>query len=292
MIQGCATALITPFTSKGELDEEGLRSLVSFQEENDVDYIVPCGTTGESATLTHAEHLKVIEIVMDQVKRAKVIAGAGSNATHEAIHLSKGAKDLGVHAILSISPYYNKPTQKGIVKHYEAIVKAVDIPLIVYNVPGRTGSNINPSTVFKLAEVPNIAGIKEASGNLGQIMAILEKAPKGFSVVSGDYALTYPMMALGANGVISVASNVVPKQVSSMVHHALEGDWMKARQEHYHLLSLFNNLFVESNPIPVKTALNLMGMPGGAFRMPLCEMEPANLEIVRKSLVDLKLLAK
>ena len=292
MIQGCATALITPFTSKGELDEEGLRSLVSFQEENDVDYIVPCGTTGESATLTHAEHLKVIEIVMDQVKRAKVIAGAGSNATHEAIHLSKGAKDLGVHAILSISPYYNKPTQKGIVKHYEAIVKAVDIPLIVYNVPGRTGSNINPSTVFKLAEVPNIAGIKEASGNLGQIMAILEKAPKGFSVVSGDDALTYPMMALGANGVISVASNVVPKQVSSMVHHALEGDWMKARQEHYHLLSLFNNLFVESNPIPVKTALNLMGMPGGAFRMPLCEMEPANLEIVRKSLVDLKLLAK
>lgn len=292
MIQGCATALITPFTSKGELDEEGLRSLVSFQEENDVDCIVPCGTTGESATLTHAEHLKVIEIVMDQVKRAKVIAGAGSNATHEAIHLSKGAKDLGVHAILSISPYYNKPTQKGIVKHYEAIAKAVDIPLIVYNVPGRTGSNINPSTVFKLAEVPNIVGIKEASGNLGQIMAILEKAPRGFSVVSGDDALTYPMMALGANGVISVASNVVPKQVSSMVHHALEGDWIKARQEHYHLLSLFNNLFVESNPIPVKTALNLMGMPGGAFRLPLCEMEPANLEIVRKSLIDLKLLTK
>jgi 4-hydroxy-tetrahydrodipicolinate synthase len=292
MIQGCATALITPFTSKGELDEEGLRSLVSFQEENDVDYIVPCGTTGESATLTHAEHLKVIEIVMDQVKKVKVIAGAGSNATHEAIHLSKGAKDLGVHAILSISPYYNKPTQKGIVKHYEAIAKAVDIPLIVYNVPGRTGSNINPSTVFKLAEVPSIAGIKEASGNLGQIMAILEKAPRGFSVVSGDDALTYPMMALGANGVISVASNVVPKQVSSMVHHALEGDWIKARQEHYHLLSLFNNLFVESNPIPVKTALNLMGMPGGAFRLPLCEMEPANLEIVRKSLIDLKLLTK
>jgi 4-hydroxy-tetrahydrodipicolinate synthase len=274
------------------LDEEGLRSLVSFQEENDVDCIVPCGTTGESATLTHAEHLKVIEIVMDQVKKVKVIAGAGSNATHEAIHLSKGAKDLGVHAILSISPYYNKPTQKGIVKHYEAIAKAVDIPLIVYNVPGRTGSNINPSTVFKLAEVPSIAGIKEASGNLGQIMAILEKAPRGFSVVSGDDALTYPMMALGANGVISVASNIVPKQVSSMVHHALEGDWMKARQEHYHLLSLFNNLFVESNPIPVKTALNLMGMPGGAFRLPLCEMEPANLEIVRKSLIDLKLLTK
>lgn len=292
MIKGCATALITPFTSKGELDEEGLRSLVSFQEENDVDYIVPCGTTGESATLTHAEHLKVIEIVMDQVKVAKVIAGAGSNATHEAIHLSRGAKDLGVHAILSISPYYNKPTQKGILEHYETIANAVDVPLIVYNVPGRTGSNINPSTVFKLAEVPNIAGIKEASGNLGQIMTILEKVPKGFSVMSGDDALTYPMIALGANGVISVASNIVPKQVSSMVHHALEGDWMKARQEHYHLLSLFNNLFVESNPIPVKTALNLLGMPGGAFRLPLCEMEPANLEIVRKSLIDLKLLAK
>lgn len=292
MIRGCATALVTPFTEKGELDEEGLRTLVGFQEAQGVDYIVPCGTTGESATLTHAEHLKVIKIVMDQVKRAKVIAGAGSNATHEAILLSKGAKDMGVHAILSISPYYNKPTQKGIFRHYEAIAKAVDASIIIYNVPGRTGSNINPSTVLKLAEVPNIVGIKEASGNLAQIMAILGSAPKGFSVISGDDAFTYPLLALGANGVISVASNVVPNEVSRMVHLALEGRWEEARKIHYRLLPLFNNLFIETNPIPAKTALRLMGKPAGSFRLPLCDMEPANLEVLKKTLLDLGIIDK
>ncbi|HTY47053.1 MAG TPA: 4-hydroxy-tetrahydrodipicolinate synthase [Methanomassiliicoccales archaeon] len=292
MIQGSATALVTPFKDNGDLDEEGLRALVDFQDSNGTDYIVPCGTTGESATLTHAEHLKVIKIVMDQVKRAKVIAGAGSNATHEAIHLSKGAKDMGVHAILSISPYYNKPSQKGIIKHYQAIAAAVDIPVIVYNVPGRTGSNINASTILKLAETPNIVAVKEASGNIGQIMSIIGGAPKGFSVISGDDALTYPMLALGGKGVISVASNVMPKEVSRMVHAAFEGRWDESRALHYRMLPLFNNLFVESNPIPVKTALRLMGKPAGAFRLPLCDLEPANLEIVRKTLADLGLLPK
>jgi len=289
MIQGSATAIVTPFKENGELDEDGLRALIGYQEENGIDYIVPVGTTGESATLSHAEHLKVISIVMDQARKAKVIAGAGSNSTSEAIHLSKGAKDLGVHAILSISPYYNKPTQKGLVKHYEAIARAVDLPIIVYNVPGRTGSNINPSTVLKLAETPNIVAIKEASGNMGQIMAILEKAPKGFVVMSGDDALTFPIMALGGKGVISVASNVAPGMVSSMVRHALEGRWEEARKEHFRLLPLFGHLFLETNPIPVKTALRMMGRPGGSFRLPLCEMEPANQEILRKTLADLGL---
>jgi 4-hydroxy-tetrahydrodipicolinate synthase len=290
MIQGTATAIVTPFRENGEVDEDGLRTLVTFQEENGVDYIVPVGTTGESATLSHAEHLKVIKIVVDQVKKAKVIAGAGSNSTSEAIHLSKGAKDLGVFAILSISPYYNKPTQKGLLKHYDAITNAVDIPFVVYNVPGRTGSNINPATVLKLSENPNIVGIKEASGNMAQIMSILEKVPKGFSVISGDDALTFPIMALGGKGVISVASNVAPSHVSSMVRHALEGRWEEARREHFKLLPLFTNLFLETNPIPVKTALRMMGKPAGSFRLPLCEMEPSNQEVLRKTLADLGLL--
>jgi 4-hydroxy-tetrahydrodipicolinate synthase len=286
MIQGCATALVTPFTAKGELDEDGLRQLVTFQEENGVDYLVPCGTTGESATLSHTEHLKVISIVIDQAKKAKVIAGAGSNSTSEAVHLSKGAKDLGAHAILSISPYYNKPTQKGIVKHYETIATAVDIPVIVYNVPGRTGSNINPPTVVQLARIPNIVGIKEASGNVGQIMSILAQVPKGFCVLSGDDALTFPIMAMGGNGVISVTSNIDPRSVSSMVHFALMGRWEEARKEHFKLLPLFNGLFIETNPIPVKTALRLMGKPGGPFRLPLCDLDPANQEVLRKTLAD------
>ncbi|MDD1748144.1 MAG: 4-hydroxy-tetrahydrodipicolinate synthase [Methanomassiliicoccales archaeon] len=289
-LQGTGTAIVTPFKEGGEVDEEGLRSLVTFQEENGVDFIVPVGTTGESATLSHTEHLKVIKIVVDQAKRAKVVAGAGSNSTSEAIHLSKGARDLGVSAILSISPYYNKPTQKGLIKHYEAITKAVDAPFIVYNVPGRTGSNINPSTVLKLAENPNIIGVKEASGNMSQIMAILERAPKGFSVVSGDDALTFPIMALGGRGVISVASNVAPSQVSSMVRDALDGRWEESRKQHFRLLPLFTNLFLETNPIPVKTALRMMGMPAGVFRLPLCEMEPSNQEVLRKTLADLGLL--
>jgi 4-hydroxy-tetrahydrodipicolinate synthase len=292
MIEGCGTAIITPFDKKGTVDEPGLRKLVDFQERNGIDFIVPCGTTGESATLTHEEHLDVIRIVIDQAKKAKVIAGTGSNATHEAIHLSKGAMDLGADGLLLISPYYNKPTQKGIVKHYEAIAKVVDLPLIVYNVPGRTSSNILPSTILKLSETPNIVAVKEASGNLSQIMSLIGCVPKGFSVLSGDDNLTFPMMALGANGVISVASNLVPKEVAQMTHAALKGKWDEARKTHYRLLPLFTNLFLETNPIPVKTAAGMMGMPSGTFRLPLCEMEPANQEILRKTLADLGLLKK
>ncbi|MBC7108126.1 MAG: 4-hydroxy-tetrahydrodipicolinate synthase [Methanomassiliicoccales archaeon] len=292
MFYGCATAIITPFKENGEIDEEGLRELVAFQEEQGIDAIVPCGTTGESATLTHEEHVKVIEIVVDHARKAKVIAGAGSNATHEAIYLSRAAKDLGVDGILSISPYYNKPTQKGIFEHYERIAQAVDLPIIIYNVPSRTGSNIEVSTVVKLAEIPNIVGIKEASGNIVQVMNILAQAPKGFVVLSGDDVLTYPMMTLGAKGVVSVASNVVPSMVKSMVDHLLAGDWEEARKLHFKLLPLFKNLFIETNPIPVKTSLRLMGKPAGSFRLPLCEMNQSNLEILRRTLLDLGVISK
>jgi len=290
MFKGCATALITPFREDGEIDEEGLRELVRMQERAGVDALVPCGTTGESATLTHKEHLKVIGIVREEAKRAQVIAGAGSNATHEAIHLSKGAKDLGVDGVLLISPYYNKPNQKGIFRHYEAIAKAVGIPIVVYNVPSRTGSNIAASTVKRLSEVPNIVALKEASGNMAQINAILASVPEGFSVLSGDDLFTYPMMALGAKGVISVTSNVVPELMVEMTHAALEGDWARARALHFKLLPLFNDLFLDTNPIPVKTAMRMLKRPAGVFRLPLCDMEPATTETLRKTLVAMGLL--
>ncbi len=290
MFKGCATALITPFREDGEIDEEGLRELVRMQERAGVDALVPCGTTGESATLTHKEHLKVIGIVREEAKRAQVIAGAGSNATHEAIHLSKGAKDLGVDGVLLISPYYNKPNQKGIFRHYEAIAKAVDIPIVVYNVPSRTGSNIAASTVKRLSEVPNIVALKEASGNMAQINAILASVPEGFSVLSGDDMFTYPMMALGAKGVISVTSNVVPELMVEMTHAALEEDWARARALHFKLLPLFNDLFLDTNPIPVKTAMRMLKRPAGVFRLPLCDMEPTTTETLRKTLVAMGLL--
>lgn len=290
MFKGCATAIVTPFTREGEIDEQGLRELVDFQEENGVDAIVPCGTTGESATLTHEEHLRVIEIVIDQAKRAKVIAGAGSNATHEAVTMSKEAADLGADFLLHITPYYNKPTPKGVLEHFEAITRAVDTPVIVYNVPSRTALNLPSSLTLKLAEMPTICGIKEASGNMVQIMQIIRDAPDDFSVLSGDDSMTFPMMAVGGEGVISVASNLVPAEVSEMVHRALEGDLEGSRKIHYRLLKLFNNLFLETNPIPVKTALRLMGKPAGFFRSPMCEMEESNLEILKSTLCDLGLI--
>ncbi|MBN1109787.1 MAG: 4-hydroxy-tetrahydrodipicolinate synthase [Methanomassiliicoccales archaeon] len=290
MFQGCATALITPFREDGEIDEQGLRQLVAMQERAGVDAIVPCGTTGESATLTHKEHLKVIGIVREETKRAKVIAGAGSNATHEAIHLSRGAKDLGVDGVLLISPYYNKPNQKGIFRHYEAIAKAVDVPIVVYNVPSRTGCNITAPTVKRLSEVPNVVALKEASGNMSQIMDILASVPPEFSVLSGDDIITYPMMTLGAKGVISVTSNLVPELMVKMTHAAVEGDWAKAREVHFQLLPLFHDLFLDTNPIPVKTAMRMMKRPSGVFRLPLCDMEQATAEVLRKTLRDMKLL--
>jgi len=286
MFSGCATAIITPMKSDGAIDEAGLRQLVRFQEERGVRALVPCGSTGESATLDHTEHLQVIRIVVDEAKKAKVIAGTGSNATSEAIQLSRGAQDLGVDGLLSVTPYYNRPTPAGIVRHFEAISRAVDIPIIVYNIPSRTGSNITAATMLELAKLPNIAGVKEASGDIHQIARIAAGAPKDFVVLSGDDAMTLPAMAVGAKGVISVASNIVPQLMVGLADAMLDGRLEEARQMNQRLMPLYSALFLETNPIPVKTAVGLMGLPAGPFRLPLCEMSQPHLEALKKVLAD------
>ncbi|NLT37255.1 MAG: 4-hydroxy-tetrahydrodipicolinate synthase [Methanomassiliicoccus sp.] len=290
MFSGCATAIITPMTRTGDIDEDGLRELVRFQEERGIRILVPCGSTGESATLNHEEHLQVIKIVRDEAKKSKVIAGTGSNATSEAIHLSKGAKDLGVDGVLSVSPYYNRPTQAGIIKHFEAIDAAVDVPTIIYNIPSRTGSNITAATMLKLAEIPSMVGVKEASGDINQIARILAGAPKDFTVLSGDDTMVLPAMALGAKGVISVTSNILPEAMLSLVRAILDGNMTEARSINENLLPIFTALFLETNPIPVKTALRLMGRPAGTFRLPLCDMSQKNLEALRSVLAERKLI--
>ncbi len=269
MFAGTGTALITPFGKDGAVDEEALRRLVDFQESNGVDVLLACGSTGESATMSHEEHLRVVEIVRDQAKRAKVLAGAGSNCTREAVDLSRNAQDIGVDGILSISPYYVKPTQEGIYRHYSAIAEAVDIPIVVYNIPGRTGSNITADTLMRLAEVDGIDGVKEASGNMAQIQDILRRRPEGFEVLSGDDSLTLALTCMGADGVISVASNCCPALMSDLVRNARNGNVATARAIHDKLLPLFSALFVESNPIPVKYVMGLMGYGAGEPRLPL-----------------------
>lgn len=269
MFAGTGTALITPFAKDGNIDEDALRRLVRFQEDNGVDVLVPCGSTGESATMSHEEHVRVIKIVRDEAKKAKILAGAGSNSTSEAVMLTRAANDLGVDGILSISPYYNKPTQEGLYRHYEAIQASCDIPVIVYNVPGRTGSNISVDTLMRLAELPGIGGVKEASGNMSQIQNILIRRPKGFEVLSGDDSLTLALMGVGADGVISVASNCCPKEVSDMVRNATYGDFKIAREIYGRMLPLFENLFCESNPIPIKYVMGRMGYGNGEPRLPL-----------------------
>lgn len=274
MFAGTATALITPFKNDGSIDEEGLRRLVDFQEENGVNVLVPCGSTGESATLSHEEHIRVISIVMDQAKKARILAGAGSNSTSEAIFLSKAAADLGADGILSISPYYIKPTQEGIYQHYKAISEAIDIPVVIYNVPGRTGSNISVDTTLRMAKLPGIIGIKEASANIVQIQNILARKPKGFEVLSGDDGLTFPMLALGCQGVISVAANCCPRSMSQMVNLCREERYIDASAIHYKLMPLFKDLFVESNPIPIKYVMKRLGYGNGKLRLPLTELSP------------------
>lgn len=276
MFEGTATALITPFTKDGSIDEQGLRNLVDFQEENGVTTLVPCGSTGESATLSHEEHIRVISIVIDQAKKARVLAGAGSNCTSEALMLSKTAADLGADGILSISPYYIKPTQEGIYQHYKAIAETADIPLVLYNVPGRTGSNILPSTTLRLAEIDNIVAIKEASGNMNQIQTIIGNKPKDFEVLSGDDGLTFPMIALGAVGVISVAANCVPRTITQMVDLCLKERFIDASALHYKLMPLFADLFIESNPIPIKYVMKRLGYGNGKPRLPLTELTELN----------------
>ncbi len=248
---------------------------MDFQESNGVDVLLACGSTGESATMCHEEHLRTIEIVRDQAKKAKVLAGAGSNCTREAVELSKGAQDIGADGILSISPYYVKPTQEGIYQHYSAIADAVDIPIVVYNIPGRTGSNITSDTMMRLAEIDGIEGVKEASGNMAQIQDIIARRPKGFEVLSGDDSLTLAITCLGGDGVISVASNCCPALMSELVSKARAGDIATARSIHDSMLPLFTNLFCESNPIPIKYVMGLMGYGNGVPRLPLTPLSEA-----------------
>ncbi len=269
MFKGTSTAIITPFSRDGSVDEDSLRRLVDFQEENGVRTLVPCGSTGESATLSHEEHVHVIQIVMDQVKKAKVLAGAGSNCTSEAVMLSKRAEDLGADGVLSISPYYVKPTQEGIYQHYKTIAEAINIPLVPYNVPGRTGSNIDADTTLRLAKIDNIIAIKEASGNLSQIEKIIRNRPDNFEVLSGDDALTYALMCKGADGVISVASNCCPDKVSNMVNLLLDEKKAEGEAIDKYLHPLFVALFVESNPIPIKYIMQRLGYGNGCPRLPL-----------------------
>ncbi len=272
MFQGAMTAIVTPFKG-GKVDEEALKGLIEYQIDNGIGAIVTCGTTGESATLSYEEHNSLVEFTINAVNgRVPVIAGTGSNSTAETIMLTEHAKDAGADGALLISPYYNKPTQDGLYRHYRAVAAAVDIPLILYNVPGRTGVNILPETVAKLSEIENIIGIKEASGSLRQVSDILEMSMDGFLVLSGDDFITLPMLSIGAKGVISVTSNIVPGEVVKMCERFLEGAPGEALRSHYRLQGLNRAMFLETNPIPVKTALAMMGMIEEEFRLPLTAM--------------------
>jgi 4-hydroxy-tetrahydrodipicolinate synthase len=279
MFKGSMVALITPFTADGRVDEEKYRQLIEFQIENGTDVIVPCGTTGESATLDYQEHDRVIQMCIEQVrKRIPVIAGTGSNSTAEAIALSQHAKEMGADGVLLVSPYYNKPTQEGLFQHYKKIAAAIALPQVLYNVPGRTGMNMEAKTTIRLAELANIVAIKEASGNLTQAGEILAAAGDKIDVLSGDDFLTLPLMACGAKGVISVTANIMPKEVKAMVTAIQQGRWDDARQMHLDMLEIHNAMFIESNPVPVKTAAALMGKCGADVRLPLVGLQETTLE--------------
>lgn len=287
MFQGSIVALVTPF-KQGELDEKALRDLVEFHIAEGTNAIVPCGTTGESATLSHEEHCRVIEIVIDQAKkRLPVIAGAGSNSTKEAVFLTEHAKKSGADAVLSITPYYNKPTQAGLYQHFKTIAEQVDIPIVLYNVPGRTGVNMLPDTVVELSKIKNIVGVKEASGSLDQAGAILQHTDNSFDVISGEDSLTFPMMAMGAKGVISVTANVAPKKMAQMCKAVLENNMIEARKLHYELIDLSKAVFYETNPIPAKKAVYLMGLIENEIRLPLVEMTKENTEKLKTVMKNL-----
>ncbi len=285
MFSGAIVAIVTPFKA-GEVDEKGLRSLIEFQIENSTDGIVPCGTTGESPTLSHKEHARVIEITIEQTAgRVPVIAGTGSNSTEEAIALTAHAKKAGADAALLISPYYNKPTQEGLYRHFEKVAKTVDIPIIVYNIPGRTAVNIEPSTMERLARIDNIVGVKEASGSMKQITDIIAQCPADFTVVSGEDFLTFPLMCVGGHGVISVVSNVAPRQMADLCNLYFEGKLEESRKLYYKLLPLLHILFIETNPAPVKAALAMMKkIDSDEVRLPLVTMSEDNRQRLRKVL--------
>jgi 4-hydroxy-tetrahydrodipicolinate synthase len=289
---GVGTALVTPFTKNGAIDEGGVRRLVGRQIDGGVQFLVPCGTTGESPTLTRDEHLRVIALVVQEAAgRVPVLAGAGGYNTHEVAELARACEAIGADGILSVTPYYNKPTQAGLIAHYEAIAAATSLPIVLYNVPGRTGCNIEPRTIARLAAVPSIVGVKEASGNMTQICEVCRLVPADFIVLSGDDALTLPMMAVGAKGVISVVSNVSPEPMASMVQAAQRGDFDAARKLHTRLLPLMLVSFVESNPIPVKAAMAMMGLLEENYRLPMAPPSDASRARISEVLNALEMVA-
>jgi 4-hydroxy-tetrahydrodipicolinate synthase len=292
LFQGCGTALVTPFRKDGSLDETTLRSLVRRQVDQGINFLVPCGTSGESPTLTHQEHLRVVEIVLEIAKgHVPVLAGAGGYNTAEVIELAQELKAMGADGILSVTPYYNKPTQEGLYQHYKAIASTVKLPVIVYSVQSRTGVNVEPATLKRLSEMDYIVGVKEASGNIGQMAAVIHEVPSTFAVLCGDDSITIPLAALGGCGIVSVVSNEIPKEMTALAQYALANDFSAARDVQRKYLPLMEVNFVESNPIPVKAAMGLMGLLDPIWRLPLCAPNPANQAKIQKVLENLGLLA-
>ena len=291
MFTGTGTALVTPFRRDGSLDEPTLRALIKRQIDAGIDFLVPCGTTGESPTLSHEEHLRVSEIAVKLAKgRVPVLAGAGGYNTAEVIALARELAAIGADGILSVTPYYNKPTQEGLFQHYKAIAEAIALPIVVYSVQGRTGVNVEPATVRRLAAIENIVGVKEASGNISQMAAILNAVPEHFNVLSGDDAITLPLIALGGRGVISVVSNEIPRDMARLTRLALDGDFPAARQIHRRVHPLMEVNFVESNPMPVKAAMAQMGLLEPVWRLPLVPPKAENEARIRAVLESLELL--
>ena len=294
--EGTYVAMVTPFTEDKKIDEEGFRSNINYLIEKGVSGLVGAGTTGESATINHEEHQKIIDILVDEVDgRVETIAGTGSNSTSEAISLTEYALDAGADAALLITPYYNKPQQHALIDHYTTIANSVDIPIILYNVPSRTGINMDVETIVELAKVEGIDAVKEASGSVDKVSDIYralthEGLEDDFSILSGEDSLTLPLMAVGATGVISASANIDARRMVLMVDSVLNDDYTRAMELHYEMVELIRALFIESNPVPVKTAMNLMGLPSGPLRKPLVEMKPENLEILKKALKDSELI--
>jgi len=292
MFTGCGTALVTPFRPGGALDEATLRALVRRQIDAGVDFLCPCGTTGESPTLTHEEHLRVVEITVQEAGgRVPVLAGAGGYNTAKVIELIQELKRLGVSGILSVTPYYNKPTQEGLFEHYRAIAASTDLPIVVYSVPSRTAVNVEPATLVRLAQIPNIVGVKEASGSISQMASILARVPESFTVLAGDDAVALPLIALGGKGVISVISNEIPAEFTRLVHAALDGDFALARQLQRKYQALMEVNFIETSPGPVKFAMSRMGLLEPVWRLPLVAPQPASQQKIESVLESLGLLS-
>lgn len=294
--EGTYVAMVTPFTEDGKIDEEGFRSNINYLIDKGVSGLVGAGTSGESATLTHEEHRKVVEILVDEVDgRVETIAGSGSNSTQEAIELTKSAEELGADAALIITPYYNKPQQHALIKHYQAIADETDIPIVAYNVPSRTGIDMSVDTIVELAKIDGVDAVKEASGSVDKVSEIYkalsdEGLEDDFNILSGEDALTLPIMALGGTGVISASANVDPKRMVLMVDSILNDDFIRAQELHYEMVNVIKALFIESNPVPAKTAMNIMGLPSGPLRAPLTEMKEENIEILKNALKEADLI--